>query len=279
MILMPNNGKLVRNNGNSAQWIAHATVAVIPRASQFTGNFMGSEDTHLQQSCKIKYICSLLAGSDTCQRSGSLPLTPFMSRKTIFYIIFFAILVVGFYVTMSVIIPGFTKKRTRHIGKVTQFEFVNQDGKKVSNKDLQGKVYVAEYFFTTCKGICPKMTDQLKRVYDKFSNEPDFRILSHTSDPKTDSSAQLKAYATKLGVDTDKWIFVTGRKDSLYNMARFSYKIDDPANNLQNIEQDFLHTQFFALVDKQGNVRKIYDGIKPGEVDAMMIQIPKLLKE
>ena len=202
-----------------------------------------------------------------------------MKKKTIFYIAFFTVLVVGFYVTMSFIVPGFTKAKLIPISKVQPFSFTDQDGNTITNKEVRGTVYVAEYFFTTCKGICPKMTDQLVRVYDQFKNEPDFRILSHTCDPGTDSAARLKEYAQKLSIDTKKWIFLTGRKDSLYNMARFSYMIDDPANNLKSTEEDFLHTQFFALVDKKGNVRKIYDGIKQGEVDMMMRDISKLLKE
>ena len=202
-----------------------------------------------------------------------------MKKKTVFYIAFFTVLVVAFYFTMTSLIPGFGKPRLSPISTVQPFQFINQDGELVTQKDLAGKVYVAEYFFTTCKGICPKMTDQLQRVYAKYNGEPEFRIVSHTCDPETDSSAQLKQYAIKLGVDTKKWMFLTGRKDSLYNMARFSYKIDDPANNLKSAEEDFLHTQFFALVDKEGNVRKIYDGIKASEVDAMMSDIKKLLKE
>ncbi len=180
---------------------------------------------------------------------------------------------------MSFVIPGFTRPKFSPISTVQPFAFINQDGKTVTNNDVKGNVYVAEYFFTTCTGICPKMTDQLTRVYKRFNSEPGFRILSHTCDPGTDSTSRLKDYSDKLNVDTRKWIFLTGRKDSLYNMARFSYMIDDPANNLKSIDEDFLHTQFFALVDKQGNVRKVYDGIKSSEVDAMMKNISKLLKE
>ena len=82
-----------------------------------------------------------------------------------------------------------------------------------------------------------------------------------------------------MDVNTDKWVFLTGRKDSLYKQARYSYKIDDPNNNLQSIEEDFLHSQFFALVDKKGRVKKIYDGIKQSEVDEMITDIKQLLKD
>jgi protein SCO1/2 len=140
-------------------------------------------------------------------------------------------------------------------------------------------VYVADYFFTTCKGICPKMNNNMKLVYEELKNENDFLILSHTCDPETDSVAQMKKYSDSLGVNTSKWVFLTGRKDSLYNMARVSYTIDDPANNLKSSDDDFLHTQFWALVDRNGDVRKIYDGLKESEVRELITDIKKLLKD
>jgi protein SCO1/2 len=202
-----------------------------------------------------------------------------MSRKLIFYILFFSVLVVGFYIVMNKLVPGFGKSKLPPIGTVLPFAFTNQDGKQVTENDVAGKVFVTEYFFTTCKSICPRMNTNMKRVYDRFKDEKDFLIVSHTCDPETDSAARLKKYADSLGVNTDKWIFLTGRKDSLYKQARYSYKIDDPNNNLQDIKQDFLHSQFMALVDKKGNVRKIYDGIKTSEVEEMMGDIKKILSE
>ncbi len=201
-----------------------------------------------------------------------------MSKKILFYILFFFLLVIGFYVVMSNAGPGFKAVTMPPIGTVQPFAFQNQDGATITEKDLAGKVVAIEYFFTTCKGICPRLNKNMKIVYDKFKGEKDFLILSHTSDPETDSSARLKKYADSLQVNTNLWIFLTGRKDSLYNMARHSYKIDDPANNLQSIEDDFLHTQFIALVNRKGEVVKIYDGLKPSEMEAMSKQIRKLLK-
>jgi protein SCO1/2 len=174
--------------------------------------------------------------------------------------------------------PGFKAIATPPIGTVQPFTFQNQDGAIVTEKDLASKVVAVEYFFTTCKGICPRLNKNMKTVYDEFKGEKDFLILSHTSDPETDSSAKLKRYADSLQVNTNQWIFLTGRKDSLYNMARHSYKIDDPANNMQSIEDDFLHTQFIALVNRKGEVVKIYDGLKQSEMKAMSKQIRKLLK-
>ncbi|MBD0298289.1 MAG: SCO family protein [Flavisolibacter sp.] len=202
-----------------------------------------------------------------------------MSKKQIFYILFFSLLVIGFFVVLSFAIPGFTKPKIKPIGTVQPFRFTTQDGKPFTEKDMQGKVVAVEYFFTTCKGICPRLNNNMRKVYEAFKGEKDFLILSHTCDPETDSAGRLKRYADSLGVNTEQWVFLTGRKDSLYNMARFSYKIDDPANNLSSVEDDFLHTQFIALVNKQGEVVKIYDGLKPSELTSMQSQIRKLLQQ
>ncbi len=197
-----------------------------------------------------------------------------MSKKNVFYTGFFVVLFFTFFFIV--------KKWLWHksiVSTVQPFSFLNQDNKKVSEKDVLGKVYVAEYFFTTCKGICPKMNNNMKLVYDRFKNDSNFLILSHTCDPETDSAAQLKKYSDSLGVNTKQWMFLTGRKDSLYNMARISYTVDDPANNLKSIDDDFLHTQFWALVDRDGDVKKVYDGLKQSEVQQLIKDAEKLLKE
>lgn len=202
-----------------------------------------------------------------------------MTKKGWIYTVFFTALVLVFYFVLTKVIPGFDKKKVAPVSFVRPFAFTNQDGQTVTDKDMNGKVYVAEYFFTTCKGICPKMNNNMRTVYEALKNENDFLILSHTCDPETDSVAQMKKYADSMQVDTKKWIFLTGRKDSLYNMARSSYTIDDPANNLKSIDDDFLHTQYWALVDKEGDVRYIYDGLKESEVRSLIKKARNLLKE
>ena len=202
-----------------------------------------------------------------------------MSKKQIFYLAFFGVLVVGFFIVLLIIIPGFAKPRFPPIGSVQSFAFTNQDGTIITDKDLQGKVVAVEYFFTTCTGICPRLNNNMRKLYNEFKNDDGFLILSHTCDPATDSVARLKKYADSMQVDTHRWQFLTGRKDSLYYMARESYKIDDPANNPQNIEDDFLHTQFIALVDREGKVTKIYDGLKQSELSEMSKEIKRLLKD
>ena len=202
-----------------------------------------------------------------------------MSKKTWFYILFFTCLIVGFYFMLTKIIPGYGKTGLPIINKVQTFSFLDQDSARIGNAAVNGKVYLAEFFFTTCPGICPKLNSNLKPVYEKYKTHPDFLILSHTVNPGTDSVARLKHYADSLGVDSKHWIFLTGPKDSLYLAARLSYLLDDPKNNLSPIDEQFIHTQFFALVDKRGQVRSIIDGLKKEELAKMDIEIEELLKE
>ncbi len=202
-----------------------------------------------------------------------------MSKKPVVYIVFFVVLIAGFYYFLFRGTDNW-KVKMPVLSYVQPFSFTNQDGEKVTDKNLLNKITVVEYFFTTCKGICPKLNTNMKEIYSIYKNEPDFQILSHTCNPGTDSVPVLKHYADSLKVDTKKWIFVTGRKDSLYQMARGSYLLDDPKNNVEKIEDQFIHTQFFALIDRNGKVRgKIYDGLKQLEVEQLKQDISRLLKE
>jgi protein SCO1/2 len=202
-----------------------------------------------------------------------------MNRKRLFYISFFVLLFLAFYFVATKLIPGYGKVTYPVLSSVQPFSFTDQDGQTITNKDVAGKVYVAEYFFTTCRGICPKLNTNLKAVYEKYKNTPGVLILSHSVDPVTDSVGRLKKYADSLGVDSKTWIFLTGNKDSLYQAARVSYLLDDPKNNYTPIDEQFIHTQFFALVDKSGQVRKIIDGLKKDELAEMDKAIDQLLKE
>jgi len=202
-----------------------------------------------------------------------------MTKKTGFYLLFFTVLLLSFYY-FSFRGTDNWKVKMPVLSYVQPFQFTNQDGQAFTDKNLLNKITVVEYFFTTCKGICPKLNTNMKQVYEIYKNEPDFQIISHTCNPVTDSVSVLKHYSDSLKVNTQKWIFLTGRKDSLYQMARGSYLLDDPKNNVEKIEDQFIHTQFFALVDKQGKVRgKIYDGLKVLEVEQLKQDIAKLLKE
>jgi protein SCO1/2 len=202
-----------------------------------------------------------------------------MSKKLITYIVFFSVLLIVFFFFVFRGTDNW-KVKMPTLSYVKPFQFTNQDGQPVTDANLLNKITVVEYFFTTCKGICPKLNTNMKEVYMQFKEDPDFQILSHTCNPEIDSVSVLKHYADSLKVDTKKWIFVTGRKDSLYQMARGSYLLDDPKNNVEKIEDQFIHTQFFALVDRKGKVRgKIYDGLKTIEVQQLKRDIARLLKD
>jgi len=202
-----------------------------------------------------------------------------MSKKTGFYLLFFALLLVGFYYFLFKGTDNW-KVQLPILSYVQPFHFTSQDGNTFTDKELLNKITVVEYFFTTCKGICPKLNTNMKAIYAIYKNEPDFQIVSHTCNPGTDSVPVLKRYADSLGVNTKIWVFLTGRKDSLYQMARGSYLLDDPKNNVEKIEDQFIHTQFFALIDRNGKVRgKIYDGLKTLEVEQLKQDIAKLLKD
>jgi protein SCO1 len=205
-----------------------------------------------------------------------------MKQKLGIYSIFFILLIGGFWFLLS-FTKGFFDVKLPVMSYVQDFRFTDQNRQAVTEHTLDGKVYVAEYFFTTCKGICPKMNANMASVYDKFKNDKNFAIISHTSMPETDSVPLMKAYEEKMiGKNPEnpaRWYFVTGTKDSLYKMARQSYLLDNDKNNSVNIEDHFIHTQFFALVDKEKRVRGIYDGLKLDEIARLDKDIAGLLKE
>jgi protein SCO1/2 len=201
-----------------------------------------------------------------------------MRKKAVRYLLFFGVLLAGFYIAM-IQLTDFEKVKLPVLNTVQSFQFLRQDSNMVSQKDIGNRIYVAEYFFTTCKGICPKMNKNMKAIYEKYKSNPDFLILSHTVNPETDSLPVLKRYADSLGANATNWWFLTGSKKDLYKSARESYLLDDPKNSSKNIEDQFLHTQFFALVDRQGRVRGIYDGIKKDEVETLLHDIDELIKE
>lgn len=200
-------------------------------------------------------------------------------NKTLQYIVFFGVIVVIFFIAVFAGTDNW-KTKAPVLSYVKPFTFTTENGKPFTQKDMLGKVCVVNFFFTTCKGICPLMNRNIKTVYEQYKDQPDFMVVSHTCDPETDSAATLKKYAEKMQVNTEKWVFLTGRKDSLYLQARNSYLLDDPKNNLKDINDQFLHTQFIALVDKNGNVRgHIYDALKQDELKALSAEIAVLLKE
>jgi protein SCO1/2 len=160
---------------------------------------------------------------------------------------------------------------------IPDFEFTNQFNKKVTQETLKNKIYVTEYFFTTCQSICPVMNTNLERVYKEFKDEPDFMIVSHTVDPEMDSVPVLMEYAKKHGVISNKWLFLTGEKSKLYSLARKGYLLNAEEGN--GDADDFIHTQNFALIDKDKHIRGFYDGTDSLEINRLIQDVKLLVKE
>ncbi|MDD2675050.1 MAG: SCO family protein [Flavobacterium sp.] len=160
---------------------------------------------------------------------------------------------------------------------IADFSFINQNGKTITQKDYEGKIYVADFFFTTCGSICPKMTTNLSDIQKAFANNPKVKLLSHTVFPETDSVPVLKAYAKKHNVDDNKWNLVTGDKKEIYTMARKSYlavKLGKPSELY-----DMVHTENFVLVDTKKRVRGFYDGTNKEDMKRLIEDITFLSNE
>ncbi|MDN3669981.1 SCO family protein [Echinicola jeungdonensis] len=162
--------------------------------------------------------------------------------------------------------------------QIAPFSFYNQDGDTITNADVEGKVYVADFFFTSCPTICPIMKSQMLRVYEEFKNNPDFQILSHSIDPTYDTVALLKDYSQRLGIqDASTWHFLTGDKEKIFEIGQTSYMTT--AMEDQNEPGGFLHSGAFVLVDRKGHIRGVYDGTKEDQVNELIQDIPLILNK
>ncbi len=159
--------------------------------------------------------------------------------------------------------------------QIPDFEFINQDSVKITQKDYEGKIYVADFFFTTCPTICPKMKTQMLRIYEKFKDNPKVGILSHSIDPRHDTPAVLREFMNNLGIKSKTWQMVTGDKAKIYEIGQKSYMVsatDDPSE-----PGGIVHSGAFILVDKNRHIRGIYDGTVPEKVDKLMEDMEDLL--
>ncbi len=165
--------------------------------------------------------------------------------------------------------------------RIGNFSFLNQEGETITQAEVEGKVYVAEYFFTTCGTICPRMNEQMRRIQFEFAANDAVRLMSFTVDPDIDTVAQMKRYADDHGAKKGQWHFLTGSKEDLYELARKSFFVLKPAEaqNLGDVGSDFIHTNNFVLVDREGRIRGYYDGTSKKEVDELMLDIQRLLDE
>ena len=164
---------------------------------------------------------------------------------------------------------------------VGDFTLTDQYGKIISQKDLKGKILVVDFFFTTCQGICPQMTNLMKKVQSAFEDEDKVVILSHTVIPEDDSVEVMRTYAEMNGAIQNKWYFLTGDKKEIYRMARENYFVLKKAavGEGDGGKSDFIHTENFVLVDAKRQIRGYYDGTSAEEVDKLIHDIHTLLEE
>jgi protein SCO1/2 len=180
----------------------------------------------------------------------------------------------------SMVNPELVDSTVQYVSKyhtIADFSFTNQNGKTITQKDYEGKIYVADFFFTTCGSICPKMTANMTDIQKAIISNPNVMLLSHTVLPEVDSVPVLKKYALEKGVDDSKWNLVTGDKKEIYTMARKSYlavKLGKPDELY-----DMVHTENFVLVDAKRRVRGFYDGTNPEEIARLIEDITFLSNE
>ncbi|NAS31837.1 SCO family protein [Flavobacteriaceae bacterium R38] len=167
----------------------------------------------------------------------------------------------------------------QHVKKyhtIADFKFTNQNGKTITQEDYKDKIYIADFFFTTCPTICPIMTGNMTTLQEEFLNDDEVMLLSHSVTPEIDSVAQLKAYAIEKGVVDSKWNLITGDKKQIYDMARKSYLVAKE-NDAVDIKYDLIHTENFVLVDKKRRIRGFYDGTNEDDIQRLLGDI-KILK-
>ncbi|WP_026724342.1 SCO family protein [Flavobacterium sasangense] len=198
----------------------------------------------------------------------------------------FIVLIFGIWAVPK-IIAKFQKSDLVEIGPVPSFKLTNQDNKTISNADYLGKVYVVEFFFSTCPTICPKMNESMLQLQNEFYGNPNFGIVSITIDPSNDTPQVLKEHAKLLGVKHYNWHFLTGDKAYIYNLANKGFNLYAGENN--KVAGGFEHSGLFALIDKDGKIRcrkdaqgnpiLYYDGLDAAGVEAIKEDIKKLLEE
>jgi protein SCO1/2 len=176
--------------------------------------------------------------------------------------------------------PDFTPKweviNKKEFHQIRPFTLINQENKTFTEKDLDGKICVADFFFTSCPGICPKMTNSMAEIQKEFFNDDEILILSHSVTPEKDSVSVLKKYASEKKINFKRWKLLTGSKDEIYDLGRKYYFIEEDEG--VNKDNDvFLHTENFILLDKQRHIRGIYNGLDPNSIQDLIRDI-KVLK-
>jgi len=166
-------------------------------------------------------------------------------------------------------------KKKQRIG---DFSLINQNNETITQDDYKGKIYIADFFFTTCQTICPIMTEHMIEIQQEIKNDPEIKLLSHSVIPTYDTPEVLKAYALKKGVDDTKWNLVTGSKKDIYTLARKHYLAVQDIPGTED-DLDMVHTENFMLIDKKGYIRGYYDGTDPAAIEQLLEDIAILKME
>jgi len=168
--------------------------------------------------------------------------------------------------------------RVEGFHKIPSFSFTDQEGATITDETFDNKIYVADFFFTTCPGICLKMTANMSVLQDEFKEDGDVLLLSHSVTPKADSVAVLKKYAVENGVISKKWHLVTGERSEIYDLGRNSYFVEEDLGETKT-DEDFLHTENFVLIDKNKHIRGIYNGLNKTAIQQLIADIQTLKQE
>lgn len=182
------------------------------------------------------------------------------------------------YYTEPTFTPLWFDEMPEDLHEIPSFSLTDQSGQTINQEQLKGNIYIANFFFTACPGICPKMTANLQGIQESFANEPLVKILSHSVAPSVDTVKQLKDYAERNEIDGTKWHLLTGSQESIYTLARKSY-FADKAIGFNKSTQEFLHTENLLLIDSEGRIRGVYNGIRSLDMQRLSTDIHTLLKE
>ncbi|OJJ15202.1 SCO family protein [marine bacterium AO1-C] len=164
------------------------------------------------------------------------------------------------------------------IHTIAPFKFINQDNQAVTNQTFAGKIYVANFFFTTCGSVCPRMTENMHIIQEEFDGDEEVMMISHTVMPWVDSLPRLRKYVKRKKIDTKRWHLVTGKKDEIYQLARQSYFAEEKPG-FDKDEEEFLHTEHVILVDTKGRIRGVYNGTLELEAKRLVEDIKTLKQE
>ena len=172
--------------------------------------------------------------------------------------------------------PGSKEEKSFH--KIPDFKLLNQLGDTISQSTFQNKIYITDFFFTTCPGICPQMTDNMAKIQEEFKEDDDILLLSHSVMPNTDTVSALKNYANNNNVIDNKWHLVTGDRNEIYALGRDHYFVESDLGEVKTID-DFLHTENFLLIDKNKHIRGIYNGLNRASIAQLITDIKALKNE